>query len=68
MELIAMGFLMGVVFSMIVFAGGILYGYYYGDLGRDELYSDINSSVINGGSVRRSVKTSRPHRQNKEKD
>ena len=68
MELVAMGFLMGVIFSMIVFAGGVLYGYYYGNLGRDELYSDISSPVINSGSVRRSAKTSRPHRQDKEKD
>lgn len=68
MELISIGFLLGVIFSMIVFGGGVVYGYYYGDLGDDELGHNIDTFSRPGDSDNGGVKTARPDRQDQEKD
>lgn len=68
MELISIGFLLGVLFSMIVLGGGVVYGYYFGDLGDVELHDNIDTGSPVGVNDNGSVKSARPDRQDKEKD
>ena len=68
MELISIGFLLGVIFSIIVFGGGVMYGYYFGDLGNDELHDNIYSGSRPSDHNNGSVKPARHDRQDQEKD
>ena len=68
MELISIGFLLGVIFSIIVFGGGVVYGYYFGDLGDVELHDNIDTFSRPGDHNNGSVDSARPDRQDQEKD
>ena len=68
MELISIGFLLGVIFSIIVFGGGVVYGYYFGDLGNVKLHDSIDNISNTGDYDIEFSKTARPGRQNKEKN
>ena len=68
MESLCIGFFIGVIFSMIVFAGGVLYGYSKSDNIGEQLYNDFCRGCPFLNDSNGNIKTARLDRQNQEKD